>query len=335
MKHSLLFTSLLFFHTVCAAQDGRSNVIRSNSSMFDAGAEISGAIKHDPGAVVGNLTVELVDPVKHSSPISTAVSSNGDFYFSGVRFGTYTLRVLSMTGVTVAERLVDVREAANTVEIELLKAEGAKPGTGTVSIAELMHRVPPNALKDFNNALRAIKKKDEDGAIDFLEKAVEIDPEFVEAQSDLGRLYIQKREPEKVLSAFGQVLKIDPHSEVANAGSSVALIWLNRLPEAEASARKALEINPASLASHYFLGVSLASQAKDDQEAVEHLDKCASSFPDARIKAAEILARHRDFSAATVRLEDYLKSGTTERRDQVNAWLEQLKKAQNGESARQ
>jgi tetratricopeptide (TPR) repeat protein len=90
-----------------------------------------------------------------------------------------------------------------------------------------------------------------------LEQAVAIDPEFVEAQADLGRIYIQKHEPEKVLVAFGAVLKVNPRSEVAYAGTSVAEIWLS-------------QVNPGAEASHYFLGLSLAAQDKNYDEAVEH-----------------------------------------------------------------
>jgi hypothetical protein len=44
---------------------------------------------------------------------------------------------------------------------------------------------------------------------------------------------------------------------VAYAGTSVAEIWLS-------------QVNPGAEASHYFLGLSLAAQDKNYDEAVEH-----------------------------------------------------------------
>jgi Tfp pilus assembly protein PilF len=325
-KH-LLFT-LFVFPAVCVAQEGRISSSRAGLTPFDAGTELHGEIKHPPASTVGNLTVEISDPVQHSSRRDTLVSSTGDFEFSGLTPGTYTLRVLSVTGTLITEKLVDLEQSMNLVQVELPKLIGAEPGTGTVSLAQLMHRVPADAMKDYNNALKFIRKRDNEAAMGLLEKAVEIDPQFVEAQADLGRIYIQKHEPEKVLAAFGAVLKVNPRSEVAYAGSSVAQIWLSHFPEAEESARRALEINPAGEASHYFLGLSLAAQDKNDDEAVEHLNKCSRRFPSARITAAELLARHKEFSAASDELQSYLKTGDPERREQVTSWLEELKKAQ-------
>lgn len=288
-----------------------------------------GVIKHAPGVMVGNLTVELIDPVRHASGLSALVSNNGDFVFSGVPMGTYTLRVMSMSGATITEKIVEVQESVDGVEIELPQLQGAKPGSGTVSVAQLRHRIPSNAMKAYNKALKASRKKDADAAIAYLEKAVAADPEFIQAQTDLGRFYIQKHQPEKVLAAFREVLKLDPHSEVAYAGSSVADFWLTRYSDAEESARLALKIDPSSEANHLFLGMSLAAQNKNEEEALENLEKSFKAFPAARITAAEILARHKKFTAATGELQDYLKTGNPDRRNEVASWLQDLKKAED------
>jgi tetratricopeptide (TPR) repeat protein len=318
---------------LCAAQESRMTNLRNSTSMFDSGVAVIGQVKRAPGTEAASLMVEISDPVKHSYPQKAVVSVAGDFQFSDIAPGMYVFRVLTMAGTLVTEKLVELRESVNQVEIALPVDEGSHPGTGTVSIAQLLHKVPNDALKVYNNALKAVRKKDDDEAIELMEKAVAIDPQFVEAQTNLGRLYLQKHEPNKILDAFGKVLKIDPRSEVAYVGSSIAFLWLNRFADAETSARQALQVNPASLPSHYFLGVSLAEQDKDEDEAVQHLNRCSEKFPDARIKAAEILARRKDFSAATEELQDYLKSGSTEKRDEVSSWIKELKRAQTATTA--
>ena len=333
MKYAFSLAAIFVVATVCVAQEIGSERLYPNSLTLDSGVQIEGEIKHSPGTVVGNLTVEISDPVRHSLQQSAIVSSGGDFQFSGVPVGMYSLRVLSFSGVPITEKIVSVEESVTQVMIELPVVEKSTPGGGTVSVAQLMHRVPSRAMKEYNNALKAVGKKDNNKAIEFLERAVAIDPDFVEAQTNLGRLYVLKHNPDKVLETFNKVLKINPRSEVAYTGSSIALIWLGRYADAEASARKALQIDPASPASHYFLGVSLSQEDKDDSEAVQHLDRCSTVFPDARIKAAKDLARHRDFSAATGELENYLKTGTATRRNEVTSWIRELKKAESSRSA--
>jgi tetratricopeptide (TPR) repeat protein len=167
--------------------------------------------------------------------------------------------------------VIEVRESINQVQIDLSTGESYNPNAGTVSLAQLTHRVPNSALKLYNSAVKAIRKRDNDDAIDLMEKAVAIDPRFVEAQENWVAFIFK-------LTAFDQVLKINRRSEIAYVGSSVAFIWLNRYSEAEASARRSLEVNPGSQAGHYFLGISLAEQDKDADEAIQNFKKCSDSF---------------------------------------------------------
>jgi hypothetical protein len=44
-------------------------------------------------------------------------------------------------GTLITEKLVDIEQSMNSVQVELPKLMGAAAGTGTVSMAQLMHRV--------------------------------------------------------------------------------------------------------------------------------------------------------------------------------------------------
>jgi tetratricopeptide (TPR) repeat protein len=289
---------------------------------------VNGEIVHEAGSVVGNLTVELFDPVRHGAIARTMVAGDGQFQFSDVPPGAYMLRVLSMTGEVINEQFTDVREGFARVQINLQEQKDNKAGSGTVSVAQLMHRVPPKALKEFEAAHKAFVKKETDKALEHLEAAVKIDPDFVEAQTDLGKLYVQKHEPEKVLSAFQHVLKVNPRCDVAYSASSLAYFWMNKYQESEAAARRSVDINGANLTSSFILGMSLAAQSKDDQEAVEYLAKSSSAYPNAHIAAAQILAREGKLDSAQTELQKYLKTGHTEHADEVKGWLNSIKAAQ-------
>src|SRR6185437_9410055 len=56
----------------------------------------------------------------------------------------------------------------------------------TVSLQQLQHKVPKQALKEFEKARTASIKGDNETALDHLQNAVQLDPEFVDAHNDLG-----------------------------------------------------------------------------------------------------------------------------------------------------
>jgi adenylate cyclase len=60
----------------------------------------------------------------------------------------------------------------------------------------------------------------------------------------LGRIYRMKGQYEKALSAFKTVLHLNPDSIVPHLSLAITYALLNRQVEAEAAARKVLEMNP-------------------------------------------------------------------------------------------
>lgn len=300
----------------------------------EGAVELTGTITHSPGMLVGNLTIEMSDIGGHGYSMRTVVSADGEFEFSSVPPGSYMLKVLTVNGTEITDQFVDVRDGYSSVQIRLPEPKGAKPGTGTVSVAQLLHRVPNKAMNEYQKGLRLFAKHDLEGGLAHLEKAVEIDPEFVEAQTDLGRAYIQKHQPEKVIAAFQQVLKVNPRSEVAYSGCSVAYLWQKKFQQAEESARRALDINAGSMPANFFLGISLAAQEKDKAAAIEHLVKSEPAFPNAHIAAAGLLSETGDDKAVTAELNAYLKSGDTAHRDEVKSWLGKMKNGQKSVATR-
>ena len=88
------------------------------------------------------------------------VDQEGDFEFPGVAPAFYVLRVMDTSGNVVAEQFVNPAEGYDRVEIRLSAPKGAKPGTGTASLAQLLHKVPGPALKEYRNGLKAVGKND-------------------------------------------------------------------------------------------------------------------------------------------------------------------------------
>ncbi len=288
--------------------------------------ELQGVIQHAPNSEVGNLIIRLSEPGGRTIADFMMVDANGRFDFTDLPPGAYNLQVETISGTLVCQQFVDVEENGPPIEIALPENDNQVPG-GAVSLAQLLHRVPQKAIKEYQTGMKLLQKKNEDGAIEHLENAVRIDPEFTEAQTDLGKLYLQIHQPQKVLSAFQRVLKMNPNSGVAYAGTSAALLSLDRYSDAEQAARRAVEIEPGNEASHFFLGLSLVNQDKDEAEALQNLERSAKKYPNGYLAAAQLLARHGEISKAEIALQNYLKTGVPEHRDQVQLWLDQLKES--------
>jgi Flp pilus assembly protein TadD len=71
---------------------------------------------------------------------------------------------------------------------------------------------------------------------------------------------------------------------------AAALVILGRWEEAELAARRALQLDPASIEAHYMLGIAMLQQSKITPETAAHLAIAAKEHPRARAFLAEVQA---------------------------------------------
>jgi tetratricopeptide (TPR) repeat protein len=279
------------------------------TSRLDQGSAILGEVRCGKESL-GNVTVELLE--KGMRAARTIVASGGGFEFNAVSPGSYSIRVLDRNGGVLAEQEVSVGSPMEYVQVRIpeakvVRTDGRAPPT--VSLFQLQHKAPAKALKEYHAALKAFDKRDYESGASHLGNAIEIDPDFGEAQMELGKWWLQKNELEKSLAAFEKASKCDPRSTTAHIGSGFALLKMRRVVEAEQSARRALEVDRSNPGSSYLLGLSLAAQEKNDEEALQHLQRAAKRIPEARLTIVRIWARQGRLKEARTELQDYLQSG--------------------------
>jgi tetratricopeptide (TPR) repeat protein len=135
---------------------------------------------------------------------------------------------------------------------------------------------------------------------------------------------------EAAASQFRDAIALDAASENGHLNLGLALLALSRNEEAEASVRRALEVSPRSIAAYYALGQVLYSEKKNTTEALETLQKAAAQFPHARLLLAHMLLVRGAVPDAANELRQYLESGLPEKRQEVQAWLDQLTRTIKG-----
>lgn len=121
-----------------------------------------------------------------------------------------------------------LREAAEAYERAL--------GTGTVNEAEA----------NFNLANVRYALGEKTAALEPFLRAVEIDPEFVEAWNNLGNTLAELGRPDEAIRAFRQALDVEPRYPDAHYNLAECLAQLGRAAESEKHLRAYLRLDPCS-----------------------------------------------------------------------------------------
>ena len=92
---------------------------------------------------------------------------------------------------------------------------------------------------------RALMRSDPGRAEALLVEARRLEPANPETFTQLGTLYLERKNPPAALAEFDQALTLQPRSPEAHSNRGVALYLLARFDEAETAFRRALELDPA------------------------------------------------------------------------------------------
>ena len=242
--------------------------------------------------------------------VSTLTFAGAGYSQSGYGWGSVRERLEPRTIVDVAPQPAAAATAQHVA--------------ATVSFAQLRHKVPSQAAKAARSAWKAFRKHDLAECARRFREAVEVDPNYLQAWSDLGRVYSLLNQPQQVIQAFQTVLSIDPHSADAYSFIGAAQASLDQFTEAEAASRQALRLDPFNRAGRFVLGVSLVAQRKNDIEALKLLEVSYDTYPAAHMYAAPVLARQGRINEARDQILSYLPVAPPSDHVQLNDWLARL-----------
>ena len=109
-------------------------------------------------------------------------------------------------------------------------------------------------------------------AIAEYQAGLRIDPNNVDAETNLANLLLQTGRGEDAVVHYQNALRIEPNSPLAHYNLAVGFHRTGRLPEAIAHYKEALRIQPDYPDADYFLGQALLENGQAD-EAERHLEK--------------------------------------------------------------
>jgi Flp pilus assembly protein TadD len=212
--------------------------------------------------------------------------------------------------------------------LRALGTRGQQPISGVVTVHQLEHKIPGKARKEFQKAVRENDQGHRGSAMDHLKKAINIDPEFAMARSDLGAYYLFEGKPDLAVEQLNKAIAIDPHSPMPYSNLAVAYMMQNKVQSAERAARQLAEVDHAgSTRSSLLLGMSLVMQNKFTDEAQQNLVRAERDFPQASLLLARVLAARGQIQPAKDRIQHYLASGQAEGASLAKKWMKKLSDA--------
>jgi len=169
--------------------------------------------------------------------------------------------------------------------------ETSRPAVaGVVSARALAHKPSRAAAKEFDRGVQAWRRGQTELAVSHLKEAVRLDSDFTAALAELGAVYGAAGQPALALDCFTRAAVLEPNSALFHSDKAAALVALNRPEEAEPSARRAVQLDPSSIAAHYLLGVAMAMQEKITPETAAHLAATVGRYPRASAYLADVQA---------------------------------------------
>ena len=123
-------------------------------------------------------------------------------------------------------------------------SEASPLESADISVSKLDLKAPGNARKEYGKGYLQLLRKDLQGAIDHLARAVSIYPSFVAAHNALGIAYLNLGQIQQARDEFARAIALDDHLPNSYLNLGCAQLELQQYPEAVESLKKASSIAP-------------------------------------------------------------------------------------------
>ncbi len=119
----------------------------------------------------------------------------------------------------------------------------------------------------FNQALGLEKEECWDEAVSAYQEAIRLNPQYVEALSNLGNVYRRQRQWAKAITAYQDARRLKPQS--ADLHNNLGVVYKEKgdLDQALAQYQEATQLSPQHAEAHHNMGVVLKDQGKLDEAA--------------------------------------------------------------------
>jgi len=134
------------------------------------------------------------------------------------------------------------------------KEESSSPSIGIEQEGGRDRILVSEGLSHFNSGVHFYQQGEISKAIQTYQKAIELNPSYVEAYNNLGIIYQEIGDLEGALKAFQKAIEINPGYEKGYNNLGILFLFKGHYDKTAEAFQKALEINPNNIESHINLG---------------------------------------------------------------------------------
>jgi tetratricopeptide (TPR) repeat protein len=234
---------------------------------------------------------------------------DGHFEVAGLPPGSYEITVEESGYDTVRTKAqIEGRFLKLVLYLTPVKWSQAHQDKYTVSVREL--KIPGKARGEYQNGMECLAKNDSAGSVNHFTKAIKAFPEYYEALSQLGMAEIHLGGMEEARKAFEAAIDLSNGKYApAQFGFGYLLYMEGKADEAEAILRRGLEVDGNAPHGHVILGMALLALNRLDEaekSAREALLR-RPGFAEAYLVLADVYARRRNYQEQLQDLETYLQ----------------------------
>jgi Tfp pilus assembly protein PilF len=261
---------------------------------------------------------------------------SGSFSFPRLAGGSYTITVDAGSDFEIAYETVDIIEPARrrndpgqnySVQITLTPKQNAVARAGTIDAAA--GGVPEAARSIYKDALEAAKAGDSKKAIEQLDAALKIYPNYMSALNELGVQYMKLKKLDKAEESLRQAIKIAPDAFTPQLNYGILLLQKKDYVTAATELQRATQKDSSSAAAHLHLGrafINLGVYPKAEKELQQAVNLGGDEVTEAHRYLAAVYIETRENVRAATELEKYLSlSPKAKDADKIRDIIKQLR----------
>jgi tetratricopeptide (TPR) repeat protein len=231
---------------------------------------VRGVVITADGTVVPEFTITVKHVVQKPELFTRKRFRNGEFTITGLTGDKYQLQISSP--LYIATRLnfdfkADPRQTEYSIVILHTYRNEARclPGAAyTVSLTKLQQKIPDGAREAYLKGVDLHREGHLEEALMEYGQALRAYPNYVEALSDLGSIFILYNRPESALTFLRRAHEIDSGNVIINLNIAIALTEQGDYPEATKLLKKVLSTTPRTALAQYYLAKINYIQKKYD-----------------------------------------------------------------------
>jgi len=260
----------------------------------------------------------------------------GTFTFRRLVGGTYSVTIDAGSEFENTSENVDVIDATGrrndpgqtyTIQMMLRPRQAAPRPVGTVDASTA--NVPEPVRKLYKEALDSIQDGDSKKAIEELNDALKLAPNFVPALNELGLQYMRLKEYDKAEAALRKAIELVPDAFTLQLNFGILMLQKKNYVTAAGALERAVQKDNSSAAAHFHLGKALVNMAvynKAEKELLQAITLGGENTVEAHRYLGAVYIETHNNARAVEQLEQYLSLAPKAKdADKIRAIVSQLR----------